>query len=134
MWQARARLQKRDQRLATWDLRHILMLLLMLVFLTSSLSPVSADDHAVSAASFSSEIGFVEHASSIAKLCADDANEAHGTFCCNASVCSVCVPLIGSAAIARATAGEVVAVLPDAVHPGLASSPGFRPPSPSANI
>jgi len=103
-------------------------------FLTSSLSQVSADDHAASAASLSVEIGFVEHASTIAKLCADDANEAHGTFCCNASVCSFCVPLIGSAAIARATAGEGVALLPDEVHPGLAPSPGFRPPSPSTNI
>jgi hypothetical protein len=106
----------------------------MLVFLTTIFSHVSADDHAASASSLSFEIASVEQVSTVAQPCADDVDEAHGTICCNASVCFFCVPLISSTAIARATVTDVVAVLPDEVHPGLAPSPGFRPPSPSANV
>lgn len=76
----------------------------------------------------------MEHATTVKKPCSNNAGEAHGTVCCNASVCSFCAPLILSAALVRATVTDVVAVLPDEVHPGLAPSPGFRPPSFSANV
>ena len=134
MWQGRRWLRRKDPRLATWDLRRCLVLLLVLVFSTSGLVHSNIEGHAASAVSGSNEIASVEHRSSVEQPCSDDADDAHGTLCCKASVCSFCVPLTPSATITRAAVAEVVAVLPDEDHPGLAPSPGLRPPSLSANI
>ncbi len=134
MWQPRTWLRRKDPLFATWGLRRCLVLLLVFAFSTSGLVHANMGDHVASAASLSFKLVTVEHALTIEQHCADDADEAHGTLCCNTSVCSFCTPLISTAAIARAAVADVVVVLLDEVHPGLAPSPGFRPPSLSANV
>lgn len=129
IWQRR-----KDPRLSTWSLRRWLVLLLVLAFSTSGLVHVPMGDHSASAASLSHEIASVGEDVTAEPDCAGDADEAHGATCCTASVCSFCVPLISSAATTMAKVAEVVASLPDEIHPGHAPSPGFRPPSLSANV
>ena len=134
MSQASTWQRRKDPRLATWGVRRWLVLLLVLAFSTSGLVHVPMDDHAASAASLSLEIASLGQDVTAEPDCAGDADEAHGATCCTASVCSFCVPLISSATITMATVAEVVASLPDEVHLGRAPSPGFRPPSLSANV
>ena len=134
MLQASTWQRRKDPHLLTWNLRRWLVLLLILAFSTSGLAHVVMGDHSASAASLSHEIAAVGHASSGEQPCAGDADEAHGATCCIASLCSFCVPLPSSAAMTRTTVAEVVAALPDEVHHGLATSPGFRPPSLSTSV
>ena len=125
--------RRKDPRLATWGLRRCLVLLLVVAISTSGLVHVPMGDHAASAASLPHEIASVSQATG-EPHCDGDADEAPGATCCIASVCSFCVPLTLSATITRATVAEVLAALPDQVHLGHAPSPGFRPPSLSANV
>lgn len=134
MLQASTRQRKKDPRLLTWNLRRWFVLLLILAFSTSGLAHVVMGDHSASSASLSHEIGAVGQASSGEQPCAGDADEAHGTTCCIASFCSFCVPLPSSAAMTQTPVAEVVAALPDEVHHGLTTPPGFRPPSLSASV
>jgi len=131
MLQASTRQRKKDPRLLTWNLWRWFVLLLILAFSTSGLTHVVVGDQS---ASLSHEIVAVGHASSGEQPCAGDADEAHGATCCIASFCSFCVTLPSSAAMTRTPVAEVVAALPDEVHHGLTTPPGFRPPSLSASV
>lgn len=133
MLKASTRQRKKDPRLLTWNLRRWFVLLLILAFSTSGLAHVVMGDHSASSASLSHEIGVVGHAPSGEQPCAGDADEADGATCCIASFCSFCIPLPSSAAMTHTTFAEVVAALPDEVHHGLTTPPGFRPPSLSAS-
>jgi hypothetical protein len=126
---------KKDLRLETWSLRRWLVLLLILAFSTSGLAHAPVGDDVASAASLSHEIASVGLASTGEQPCAGDADEPHRATCCMASLCSFCVPLpSSSAAMTRTMVAEVVPALPDEIHHGLATSPGFRPPSLSTNV
>lgn len=126
--------RKKVPSLRTSGLKRWLVLLLVVAFSTSGLAHVPMSDHAASAASLSHEVASVIHGATGEPHCAGDDDEARGTTCCIASVCSFCVLPISSAAITRTTVAEVLAALPDEVHLGHTPSPGFRPPSLSANV
>lgn len=133
MLQARTWQRRKNPRLATWYLRRWLVLLLVLAFSTSGLAHGPTGDHSASAASPSHETASVGEDVTAEPDCAGDVDEAHGATCCTASVCSFGVPLISSAAITRAAVTELLPARTDEFLLGRAPSPGFRPPSLSAN-
>ena len=114
-------------------LKHCLVLLLVLVFSTSGLAHVSMGDHAASATSFSHEVASIGQDVAAEPDCSNHGDDSHGRTCCTGSVCSFFVPPVSAGGTSMATVAEVVARLPDEVHPGRAPSPGLRPPSLSAN-
>jgi hypothetical protein len=124
---------KKYPRLETWSLRRWLVLLLILAFSTSGLVHAPRGGDVASAESLSHEFASVGLVSG-EQPCAGDADEAHSATCCMASICSFCFPLPSSAAMSRTTVAEVVPALPDELHHGLATSPGFRPPSLFTNV
>ncbi len=126
--------RRKAPSLRTSGLKRWLVLLLVLAISTSGLVHVQIGDHAASAASLSHEIAAVGHETTGEPHCAGDADEANGANCCISSVCSFCIPLTTFTATTRTMISEVVAALPDEAHLGCAPSPGFRPPSLSANV
>ncbi|WP_156332729.1 MULTISPECIES: hypothetical protein [unclassified Chelatococcus] len=125
--------RRKDPYRLTRGLKHWLALLLVLAFSTSGLAHVSMGDHAASATSLSLDVASIDQAVTAEPDCGGDAHEAHGPTCCTGSVCSYFVPPVSAGGTSMATVAEVVARLPDEVHPGRAPSPGLRPPSLSAN-
>ena len=134
MLQAGTRQRRKDPRFAMWIVTRWLVLLLVLIFATSGLVNGSRGDHVASPASLTHDVASLGPASTGERPCAAGAEDAHGTTCCIGSLCSSCVPLPASAAIAPLTVAEVVLALPGQVYRGLTTSPGFRPPSLSANV
>ena len=127
-WQCR-----KDPYRLTRGLKHWLALLLVLAFSTPGLAHVSMGDHAASATSFSHEVASSGQDVAAEPDCGSHGDESHGRTCCTGSVCSFFVPPVSAGGTSMATVAEVVARLPDEVHPGRAPSPGLRPPSLSAN-
>lgn len=132
MFQASTWQRRKGLRLTTWGLRRWLVLLLVLAVSISGLVHVQLGDHAASAASISHDMA--PQGTTGEPPCPSGTDEANGDTCCIASGCAFCVPLTSSAAISRTTVAEVVAAVPDEVFLGHAPSPGFRPPSLSANV
>lgn len=128
-WQCR-----KDPYRLTRGLKGWLVLLLVLAFSTSGLAHVPMGDHAASAPSLSLEVTSVGQDLTAEPDCGSHGDEAYGRTCCTGSVCSVCLLPISAGGTSMATVAEVVARLPDEVHPGRAPSPGLRPPSLSANV
>ena len=125
--------RRKDPYRLTRGVKHWLALLLVLAFSTSGLAHVSMGDHAASATSFSHEVASSGQDVAAEPDCGSRGDESHGRTCCTGSVCSFFVPPVSAGGTSMATVAEVVARLPDEVHPGRAPSPGLRPPSLCAN-
>jgi hypothetical protein len=91
-------------------------------------------EHSSSTALLSHKIALVDQIAASEEHCDSDVDAVHDGTCCFASTCSLCVPLIPSASIIRASIAHMIARLPDEVHLGRSPSPDFRPPKLSANI